>query len=64
MYGELGCADCPAVEQLPQRGSAAWVFRGTRVPVAALFEYLQDEVSIAEFVECVPGMQLELIEPT
>jgi len=35
-------AECPAVEQDPQRVSGAWVFRGTRIPVAALFQNLED----------------------
>lgn len=29
---------CSAVERDPQRISGVWVFRGTRVPVAALFD--------------------------
>ena len=29
---------CPAVERAPQRVSGAWVFRGTRIPAAALFQ--------------------------
>jgi hypothetical protein len=33
---------CSAVELDPARVSGAWVFRGTRVPVAALFENLED----------------------
>jgi len=31
---------CTAVERDPDRVSGAWVFKGTRVPVAALFENL------------------------
>jgi uncharacterized protein (DUF433 family) len=38
--------------------SGAWVFRGTRVPVVALFENLEDGVSIIEFVELFPGVDL------
>jgi len=34
---ELGWTGCAAVERDPQRVSGAWVFRGTRIPVAALF---------------------------
>ena len=49
-------ADCPAVEQDPKRHSGVGVFRGTRVPVAALFENLRDGVSLAEFVEIFPGV--------
>ena len=52
----LDWADCPAVEQDPQRVSGAWVFRGTRIPVAALFQNLEDGVSLAEFVEIFQGV--------
>jgi uncharacterized protein (DUF433 family) len=51
----MNWADCPAVEQDPQRRSGFWMFRGTRVPVAALFQNLSDGVSLAEFVEIFPG---------
>jgi hypothetical protein len=32
------------------------VFQGTRIPVAALFENLEDGVSLAEFVQLFPGV--------
>lgn len=50
---------CSAVERNPQRVSGAWVFCGTRVPIAALFENLEDDASIHEFVEWFPGVSLE-----
>ena len=53
---DLGWAGCAAVEQDPQRVSGARVFQGTRIPVAALFENLEDGVSLAEFVELFPGV--------
>jgi uncharacterized protein (DUF433 family) len=53
---DLGWAGCAAVERDPQRVSGAWVFRGTRIPVAALFENLEDGVSLAEFIELFPGV--------
>ena len=53
---DLGWAGCPAVERDPQRVSGAWVFRGTRIPLAALFENLENGVSLAEFVELFPGV--------
>jgi uncharacterized protein (DUF433 family) len=56
---ELGWADCTALEQDPQRVSGAWVFRGTRIPVSALFENLGNGVSMAEFVELFPGVTEE-----
>lgn len=55
----LTWADCTVVEWNPQRVSGAWVFRGTRVPVAALFQNLEDGVSLAEFVEFFPGVTIE-----
>jgi uncharacterized protein (DUF433 family) len=38
--------NCDAVKRHPNRVSGAWVFRGTRVPIAALFENLRDGASI------------------
>ncbi len=53
---DLGWTGCPAVERHPLRVSGAWVFRGTRIPVAALFENLEDGVSLTEFVKLFPGV--------
>lgn len=50
---------CTAVEHDYARVSGAWVFRGTRVPVAALFENLEDDASVHQFVEWFPGVTLE-----
>lgn len=52
-------ASCPAVERDPDRVSGAWVFRGTRVPVAALFQNLEDGALVSEFVEWFPGVTIE-----
>lgn len=49
---------CPAVERDPEVVSGAWVFRGTRVPVAALFENLEDGAQVSEFVRWFPGVSL------
>lgn len=49
---------CPAVERSPEVVSGAWVFRGTRVPVAALFENLEDGAQVSEFVRWFPGVSL------
>jgi uncharacterized protein (DUF433 family) len=50
---------CTAVERDSARASGAWVFRGTRVPVTALFENLEDGAQVGEFVEWFPGATLE-----
>jgi len=38
----LDWSHCPAVERVPGRVSGAWVFRGTRLPVATVIENLED----------------------
>jgi uncharacterized protein (DUF433 family) len=42
------------------------VFKGTRVPVKTLFDYLENDYSLEEFLECFPsvtrGMARELLE--
>ena len=52
---------CEAVERDAERYSGAWVFRGSRVPVAALFENLEDGAPVAEFVEWFPGVTLKQV---
>jgi len=37
----LDWSQCSAVESVPGKVSGAWVFRGTRVPVAAVSENLK-----------------------
>ena len=52
---------CPVVERDPERVSGAWVFRGTRVPVAALFENLEDGAQVTQFVQWFPGVSPEQV---
>lgn len=47
----LDWSQCPAVESVPGKVSGAWVFRGTRMPVATVFENLEDGMTIEEVVE-------------
>jgi uncharacterized protein (DUF433 family) len=35
------------------------VFRGTRVPVQSLFEYLENDYSLDEFLDCFPSVTRE-----
>jgi uncharacterized protein (DUF433 family) len=51
-----------AVERHPDRVSGAWVFHGTRVPVAALFENLRDGATIDQFLEWFPGVTRAQVE--
>ena len=45
---------CPAVESIPGKVSGAWVFKGTRTPVAIIFENLEDGMTIDEVIEQFP----------
>jgi uncharacterized protein (DUF433 family) len=47
----LDWSQCPAVESIPGKVSGAWVFRGTRLPVATIFENLEDGMTIEEVME-------------
>jgi uncharacterized protein (DUF433 family) len=54
--GVLDWTRCPAVESVPGKVGGAWVFRNTRMPVAAVFENLEDGVTIDELVELYDGL--------
>jgi uncharacterized protein (DUF433 family) len=41
MASSLDWSQCSVVESIPGKVSGAWVFRGTRVPGAAIFENLK-----------------------
>lgn len=55
-------SSCPAVERDPEKVSGSWVFRGTRVPVVALFENLEGGASIDDFLSWFPGVTKEHVE--
>ncbi len=55
----LDWISCPAVERHADKVSGAWVFRGTRVPVPALFSNLEGGATIDEFLEWSPGVSRE-----
>ena len=52
---------CPAVERTPERVSGAWVFRGTRVPVRALFENIEEGADVDDFLSWFPGVNREQV---
>jgi uncharacterized protein (DUF433 family) len=52
----LDWSKCEAVDRSPETVSGAWVFSGTRIPVSALFENLEDGAPITDFIEWFPGV--------
>jgi uncharacterized protein (DUF433 family) len=57
----LDWSTCPAVESVPGKLSGAWVFRGTRIPVSAVFENLEDGLTIDEIVQMFDGLVLNQV---
>lgn len=55
-------AECPHVERIAGKVSGSWLFTGTRVPVTALFENLEDGATVDEFLEWFPGVKREQLE--
>jgi len=47
---QLDWSECAAVESIPGKVGGAWVFRGTRLPVATVIENLED-LSVDEVME-------------
>jgi uncharacterized protein (DUF433 family) len=58
----LDWAQCAAVERDAARVSGAWVFRGTRVPVKALFENVEDGARVDDFLAWFPGVTRQQVE--
>jgi uncharacterized protein (DUF433 family) len=52
----LDWSQCPVVERQPDKVSGAWLFKGTRVPVKALFENIEAGARIDDFLEWFPGV--------
>ena len=50
----LDWSQCSAVESIPGKVSGAWVFKGTRTPVAVVFENLEDGMTIDEVMTQFP----------
>jgi uncharacterized protein (DUF433 family) len=53
---------CDAVERITGKVGGVWLFKGTRVPVAALFENLKDGAAAGDFIEWFPGVTRQQVE--
>ncbi len=52
---------CSAVARTPGKLGGTWCFRGTRVPVATLFEHLDQGSTVDEFLEWFPSVSREQV---
>lgn len=57
----LDWSQCSAVESVPGKVSGAWVFRGSRIPVSAVFENLEDGLTIDQIVKMFDGLTREQV---
>ena len=57
----LDWTKCSEVERTEEKVSGAWVFRGTRIPMKALFENLKAGASVEQFVKWFPGVTIEQV---
>ncbi len=60
--GTLDWSKCPAVESIPGKVSGAWVLKGTRMPVAAIFENLEAGANIDDILEWFDGIDREQVK--
>ena len=58
----LDWSQCPAVERSPEKAGGEWLFKGTRVPVRALFENLEGGARVTDFLEWFPGVTREQVD--
>jgi uncharacterized protein (DUF433 family) len=58
----LDWSQCPDVESVPGKVSGAWVLKGTRMPVSAIFENLEAGASQDDLVEWFDGVDREQVK--
>jgi uncharacterized protein (DUF433 family) len=54
-------SECPAVESIPGKVSGAWVLKGTRMPVSAIFENLEAGANIDDIMEWFEGLDRDQV---
>lgn len=58
----LDWSHCPAVESIPEKMSGAWVLKGTRMPVSAIFENLEAGATIDDLLEWFEGLNRKQVK--
>jgi uncharacterized protein (DUF433 family) len=58
----LDWSHCDAVERVPGKLSGTWVLRGTRMPVATIFENLESGANLDDIVEWYDGLDREQVK--
>ena len=58
----LDWSQSSAVERIPGKVSGTWLFKGTRVPVRALFENIEGGATVSDFLEWFPGVTRDQVD--
>jgi uncharacterized protein (DUF433 family) len=58
----LDWSQCPVVESVPGKVSGAWVLKGTRMPVSAIFENLAAGANLDDIMEWFDGLDREQVK--
>ena len=58
----LDWSQCPAVEKVAGKVSGAWVLRGTRMPVATIFENLEAGASLDDVLAWYDGLDRKQVQ--
>ena len=58
----LDWSQCSAVESVPGKVSGAWVLKGTRMPVSAIFENLEAGANIDNIMEWYDGLDRDQVK--
>jgi len=58
----LDWSQCAAVESVPGKVSGAWVLKGTRMPVSAIFEDLEAGASLNQILQWYDGLDREQVK--
>lgn len=58
----LDWSRCAGVERVPGKVSGAWVLRGTRMPVATIFENLEAGANIDDILKWFDGLNREQVK--
>ena len=58
----LDWSQCPAVERVAGKVSGAWVLRGTRMPVATIFENLEAGAGLDDVMSWYEGLDRKQVQ--
>jgi uncharacterized protein (DUF433 family) len=58
----LDWSQCTAVERVPGKVSGVWVLRGTRMPVATVFENLEAGASLDDVLNWYEGLDRKQVQ--